>query len=258
MHLNTLFITKLVVLAQNEIAAQNIALPVTSEVPKLGETDIFTMMTGSGPMVQSVLICLVVLSLFSWAITIAKYLQFRQARSQSHEFNNIFWETRNFARVDDSSRRLQGSPLARLFLSGYRELSSLVQEAKDKPFKSVDLALMTVEHALKRAKQNEVLKLEKGITFLATVATAAPFIGLFGTVWGIMRAFHSLSSVQSTTLQAVAPGISEALVATAIGLAAAIPASIAYNFLIVAVKEFKLTMTNFSEEFLDVAKQHIS
>lgn len=260
MHLNTLFISKIIIFAQNQVASQDLALPVTGEAPKVAEADIFTMMTGSGPMVQAVLFSLILLSLFSWAITIAKYLQFKKAKSQSYEFNNIFWETRNFARVDDSSRRLQGSPLAKLFLSGYRELTNLMndKESNAKQFRSVDLALVTVEHALKRAKQTEVIKLEKGITFLATVATAAPFIGLFGTVWGIMRAFHSLSSVQSTTLQAVAPGISEALVATAIGLAAAIPASIAYNFLVVAVKDFKQTMANFSDEFIDIAKQHIS
>ena len=261
MHLNTLFLNKLIILAQNQLNSQDIALPAVAEAPKVAEHDILSMMSGSGPTVQAVLIILILLSLFSWAITIAKYLQFRQARAQSGEFNNIFWETRNFARVDDSSRRLQGSPLSRMFMSGYRELSSLMQEGRGeaiKQYHSLDLALVTVEHALKRAKHSEVIKLEKGLTFLATVATAAPFIGLFGTVWGIMTAFHSLSSVQSTTLQAVAPGISEALVATAIGLAAAIPASIAYNFLVVSVKEFKQSMTNFSDEFIDIAKQHVS
>lgn len=259
MNLHGSLFANLIIFAQNQLNGQDIAVPVVSEPAPVGETDIISMMTGSGPVVQAVLIVLIFLSIASWAITIAKYMQFKQAKKQSKEFNNIFWETRNFARVDDSSRRLQGSPLARLFLSGYRELSHLMEEGKEaaRP-KSADLALVTVDHALKRAKQAELTKLEKGVTFLATTATAAPFIGLFGTVWGIMRAFHSLSSVQSTTLQAVAPGISEALVATAIGLAAAIPAAIAYNFLVVAVKEFKMTMNNFSDEFLDIAKIHIS
>lgn len=262
--LNIRFLNSVLVFAQNagggDVASGDLAVPqLPVAPPAVGETDILSMMTGSGPVVQLVLIVLILLSLFSWAITIAKYLQFKQAKKESNEFNNIFWETRNFARVDDSSRRLQGSPLARLFLAGYRELSHILHDDKEAAkAPSTDLALVTVDHALKRAKQKEIQKLEKGVTFLATTATAAPFIGLFGTVWGIMRAFHSLSSVQSTTLQAVAPGISEALVATAIGLAAAIPAAVAYNFLVVAAKEFKAMMNNFSDEFLDIAKQHFS
>ena len=96
--------------------------------------------------------------------------------------------------------------------------------------------------------------MEKGVTFLATTASAAPFIGLFGTVWGIMRAFNNLGSAQMTTIQAVAPGISEALVATAIGLAAAIPAAIAYNYFAVALRQARESMGRFTEEFLTVAK----
>jgi biopolymer transport protein TolQ len=235
--------------------------PITNEMvtsPAVHDTSIFEMATGSGPVVQFVLIVLLVLSIWSWAITFAKVLQFSRARKQSKEFNDLFWETRNFARVDDSSRRLSDSPLVRVFSSGYRELSHILQEGGKNINKEPSLMLATVEHALKRAGLDESARLERGITFLASVASAAPFIGLFGTVWGIMTAFNGLSKGGASTIQAVAPGISEALVATAIGLAAAIPAAIAYNFFVTSVKHFKQSMATFGDEFLDIAKQNFT
>lgn len=219
---------------------------------------IWSMMVGSSVIVQLVLILLLVLSVWSWTITIAKFLQFRRARKDSQEFSSIFWESRNFSRIEDSSRRLDSSPLAQVFTSGYRELTKLVTEAAANNLKADSSnQISTVERALKRAEFDESVKLERGITFLATVASAAPFIGLFGTVWGIMNAFHGLSSAKSTTLQAVAPGISEALVATAIGLAAAIPAAVAYNYFAVAVRQFRDSMDTFSADFLNVARTHV-
>ncbi len=215
---------------------------------------ILSMVLGSGLVVQSVLYLLIALSLGSWTITIAKFLQLKRAREESKEFSTLFWETRNFARVDDSSGRLTGSPLAKVFQGGYRELSHLLQE---KGTKKLDSDLSTLERALRRAEFSEAQKLEGGITFLATVASAAPFIGLFGTVWGIMNAFHGLSFAKNSTIQAVAPGISEALVATAIGLAAAIPAAIAYNYFSVDVRRFRESMDKFSEEFLSVARRSL-
>lgn len=214
----------------------------------------FSMVLGSGPVVQGVLFLLIGLSIWSWTITVAKYIQFRKAKDDTDEFSTIFWETRSLPRLDDSARRLEASPLARVFASGYRELSHLYQEGVTKKIERATLG--TVERALKRAEVEEGVRLEKGITFLATVASAAPFIGLFGTVWGIMNAFHGLSSVQSVTIQAVAPGISEALVATAIGLAAAIPAAVAYNYFAVAVRQFRESMDAFREEFLNIALTH--
>ena len=217
---------------------------------------IWTMVLGSGPIVQFVLVLLIVLSIWSWAITISKMVQFRRARAASQSFSSIFWESRNLARIDDSTRRLAASPLAQVFTSGYKELSHVVQggETSKASGARVESYLQTVERALRRAELDEALKLEQGITFLATVASAAPFVGLFGTVWGIMNAFHGLSNTASSTLQAVAPGISEALVATAIGLAAAIPAAVAYNFFAVGVRHFRESMARFSEEFLTLAR----
>ena len=186
---------------------------------------VFSAVFGSGVVVQSVLLLLIALSVLSWAIAIAKFLQFRRARNDSEAFTSIFWETRNLARVDDSSRRLGASPLAQVFMCGYHELTKTLQEKENARGDYDDADIDTIEQALRRAEFDQSIKLERGITFLATVASSAPFIGLFGTVWGIMNAFQGLSSAKSTTIQAVAPGISEALVATAIGLAAAIPAA---------------------------------
>ena len=227
--------------------------------PEVIETPgMLSMIFGSGLVVQSVLIILILLSIWSWAITIAKMIQFKRVERKSNEFSQIFWETRNLARIDDSSRRLSESPLARVFVSGYRELMSLLQEEKTPGARATDSAndLGIVEMALRRAELEESHRLEKGITFLASVASSAPFIGLFGTVWGIMNAFHGLSHAKSTTIQAVAPGISEALVATAVGLAAAIPAAIAFNYFTSSLKRVRQGMDSFADEFLNIAKKY--
>jgi biopolymer transport protein TolQ len=217
---------------------------------------ILAMVMGSGLVVQSVLLILIALSVWSWAITIAKTLHFRRARAESKEFNDIFWESRNLTRIDDSARRLNASPLVQVFSSGYREFGHVLQ---DKSGFGQSESLPTVERALARAEFEEAVKLERGITFLATTASAAPFIGLFGTVWGIMNAFHGLSAPgAASTIQAVAPGISEALVATAIGLGAAIPAAVAFNYFTVAMRQFRESMNRFSADFLEIARQSIA
>ncbi len=228
-------------------------------VPVVEAPSMWGMIFGSGLVVQSVLLLLIALSIWSWAITIAKTIQFRRAKASSDEFSQVFWETRNFSRIDESSRRLTSSPLASVFTSGYRELLHTVQEGKQAAnggLGDVQSELGTVERALRRAELEETHRLERGVTFLASVASAAPFIGLFGTVWGIMNAFHGLSQAKSSTIQAVAPGISEALVATAVGLAAAIPAAVAFNYFTATIKKFRQVMDGFSEEFLNIARRY--
>ena len=219
---------------------------------------IYDMIFNSTPVVQSVLILLILLSLLSWAIAIGKFLQFSKAKKDSSVFTKIFWETRNLSKIDDSARNLQASPLVHIFTAGYRELTFQLHEHSEKKKKGEESAdggeLESLEMALKRSQMEISHKLEKGLTFLATVASAAPFIGLFGTVWGIMNAFHGLGTSGTSTIQAVAPGISEALVATAVGLAAAIPSSVAYNYFTVTVKNYRSKMVRFSEEFMHVAE----
>jgi biopolymer transport protein TolQ len=215
------------------------------------ETDLISLLLGGSLVVQAVLLLLIALSIWSWAIVIGKHFQFKKARVASEEFHSLFWESRNLPRVEDSARRLAASPLVQVFLSGYREYVRVGQDKDVAP----QNAFSTVETALRRAEIEESAKLEKGIVFLATVSSSAPFIGLFGTVWGIMNAFMGLSSLKSTTIQAVAPGISEALIATAVGLAAAIPAAVAFNYFSTAVRQFRQSMSTFSDEFLSLAQQ---
>ena len=220
------------------------------------EEGILNMIMGSGAVVKAVLILLIALSLWSWTITIAKILQFRKARSQSEQFSTKFWESRNLSKIDTETRTLLASPLSHVFVAGYKTLGELLEESKDgdEAVENARFGKMDIlQNALKRAELKESERLEKGTTFLATVASAAPFIGLFGTVWGIMDAFQALGHVTSTSLQAVAPSISEALIATAIGLAAAIPAAVAYNFFVVSIKKFKDSMASFSSEFIGIA-----
>lgn len=222
-----------------------------------GSSSLLDMVSSSGPLVFCVLLVLLGLSVLSWATMIAKTLQFKRAKAESEEFRNIFYETKNFARIDDASRRLQASPLAHLFASGYRELLTVVQNPDGglRPIRDPESELDMVERALRRTQLDESHRLEKGVTFLATVASSAPFIGLFGTVMGIMNAFHSLSFAKNSTIQAVAPGISEALFATAVGLAAAIPSAIAYNYLSSNLRRLRQTMDAFGDEFISVAKR---
>ncbi len=217
------------------------------------EESILHMVVGSGVVVKSVLITLLLLSLWSWTITIAKVLQFRKAKAESEKFSTLFWDTKNLSQIDHSTRDLTASPLTHVFANGYKTLGDLMREREEKKSGARLNELEIIQMALKRAELKEGIRLEQGVTFLATVASAAPFIGLFGTVWGIMNAFSGLGHATSTSIQAVAPGISEALIATAIGLAAAIPAAIAYNYFAVAIKHFKDSMEGFSSEFLSIA-----
>jgi biopolymer transport protein TolQ len=222
------------------------------------EEGILDMVANSGPVVTAVLIILVLLSLWSWTITIAKLLQFRKAKKETEAFSQIFWESRNLSQIDGATRRLLSTPLSHVFNSGYKTLGDLIKEREEREEREAGSArfgeIDILQMSLNRAEIEEGVRLEKGVTFLATVASAAPFIGLFGTVWGIMDAFLGLGKGGvATTLEAVAPGISEALIATAIGLAAAIPAAIAYNFFVVEVKNFKDLMTSFSSEFISIA-----
>src|SRR5262249_42760113 len=150
------------------------------------------------------------------------------------------------------------SPVAQVFRAGYQELLRLTRSRRGGEGESeTELGgAANVERAMRRATNQEVTRLEKALTFLATTASTAPFIGLFGTVWGIMNAFRGLSEAQTSSIQAVAPGISEALVATAVGLAAAIPAVVGYNHFNHEVRVLHTDMENFSAEFLNIAERH--
>lgn len=221
---------------------------------------VLDLVKGSGPLVQAVLYLLVLFSIVSWGIMFAKYLQVRRAKSESAKFIEIFWQSRNLASIHDASRELKSSPVAQVFRAGYEELLRVSRSKKESPQgESLTTELGGVDNvtrAMKRATSVEITKLEKSLTFLATTASTTPFIGLFGTVWGIMNAFMGLSVTHSSSIQAVAPGIAEALIATAAGLAAAIPALMAYNHFVQRIKVLAVDMDNFSHEFLNIAERH--
>lgn len=221
---------------------------------------ILDLVRGAGVVVQFVLYLLILFSVVSWGIIAQKYRQIRRAKRESEKFIEIFWERRNLSSIHDASRELTASPVAQVFRSGYEELVRVSRSKKESsPGESMTTELSGVDNvsrAMKRATSVEITKLEKYSSFLATVASSAPFVGLFGTVWGIMNAFRGLSVTHSSSIQAVAPGIAEALVATAVGLAAAIPALIAYNHFVQQVKVLAVEMDNFSQEFLNIAERH--
>lgn len=220
-----------------------------------------TMVTGSGPVVQLVLYILILFSVFSWGIIFYKLRQVRVARKQSLRFTDIFWDTKNLTTIHTASQELKLSPVAQVFRAGYQELVRLTRSKRQNNPGEATLTtelggIENVERAMKRAANQEITRLERALTFLATTASATPFIGLFGTVWGIMTAFRGLSVTQSSSIQAVAPGIAEALIATATGLVAAIPAVIAYNHFARQIRVLSAEMENFSSEFLNIAERH--
>ncbi len=217
------------------------------------------MLTGSGPVVLAVLYLLIVLSVASWGVVLYKARQILTTRRASEAFIELFWETRNLTEVSRACGGLPASPVAEVFTAGYEELVRLRNQKKAAADEGLGTELggvANVERAMRRAASLERTNLEKMLTFLATTASTAPFIGLFGTVWGIMNSFRGLSVAGGSTLQAVAPGISEALVATAAGLAAAIPALVAYNHFARRTRVIAGEMDNFISDFLNIAERH--
>lgn len=220
----------------------------------------------SGPVVKVVLVILLFFSIFSWAIIFAKMRLIRQADKESRLFLRTFWEGKQLASIFGDSKKLRHSPTAEVFRSGYVELTKLSQakanpdssrKVSDPTTLSIDLSgTENISRAMHQAATTELTKLERGLGFLATTGSTTPFIGLFGTVWGIMDAFRGIGLRGSATLAVVAPGISEALIATAAGLAAAIPAVVAYNYYINRIKVLSADMDNFSSEFLNIVERH--
>lgn len=227
----------------------------------LRQNNVIDIVLHSGPVVQGVLYLLLFFSVVSWGIILYKSRRLRRAQRESKRFIDIFWETKNLSAIHATSLDMKGSPVAQVFRAGYQELSRVTRGRKQANPGEGELTtelggVKNVERAMRQAINQEITRLEQTLTFLATTASAAPFIGLFGTVWGIMNAFRGLSVAQSSSIQAVAPGIAEALVATAVGLAAAIPAVIAYNSFARQVRVLSAEMENFAAEFLNIAERH--
>jgi len=215
-----------------------------------------------------VLFILGMISIVSWGIILYKLWSFKRSRTQTTQFLEVFRRSNKFSEVQAVCRSLAASPLVGLFQSGYAELTAQLRQSSPdvsngpnpKPAGSRPTlkSLPAVDRALLRASVMEINKLEKHVSFLATAASVSPFIGLFGTVWGIMTSFEGIGQTGSTNLGVVAPGIAEALVATAAGLAAAIPAVWFYNLLTQRVKVFASDMDDFSMEFLNISERNFT
>jgi biopolymer transport protein TolQ len=216
-----------------------------------------------------VLAILIVFSIVSWGIILHKLWTFNRIQSQTEKFLDIFRRSTKFSEVQGVCQSLSESPLVGIFLAGYAELNLQLRQTggtANNPTSAVSApaarpalkSLTSVDRALMRASNVEVMKLERRITFLATTAAVTPFIGLFGTVFGIIGAFQGIGASGSTSLDVVAPGIAEALIATAAGLAAAIPAVYFYNLLTSRVKTFATNMDDFTLEFLNIVERNFT
>ncbi len=218
--------------------------------------DLVRMVIDASPMVKFIMVILVVFSVSCWAIVFTKYRQFATAGTESKQFLDLFWKSKTLAAVFQESKELSNSPLAQVFRAGYGELSKLNQLRGADEGLAPDLAgLDNLHRALGKMGRSEVARLSGSLGFLATAGNTAPFIGLFGTVWGIMNSFRGIGVTGSASLAAVAPGISEALIATAAGLATAIPAVAFYNYYLNRLRFIEDEMEGFSAELINLVRR---
>ena len=229
------------------------------------QTDFFQLLTQGGLIAETVLVLLLVFSALSWGVILYKFWQYRRAGQQTSTFIDVFRKSSKFSEVQGVCRSLPDSPLVGLFQAGYAELNMQLRgggNPENKPAGSAARptlkSLDAVDRALLRATTVEMTKLERRVPFLATTASITPFIGLFGTVWGIMDSFQRIGVAGSSSLAVVAPGIAHALIATAAGLFAAIPAVYFYNHFTNRVKHFSAEMDDFSLEFLNIAERNFT
>jgi len=217
--------------------------------------NIFSLISQATIVVKFILLVLILFSVFSWAIIIYKARSLKRAEVTSRQFLETFRRSKSLNEVNEAARRYKNSPLSTIFQAAFKELVHLTRSnpQPQNPINGEKLEL--INRSLLRAANEEINRLEKMMSFLATCGSVTPFIGLFGTVWGIMDAFHKIGVVRSASLVTVAPGIAEALIATAIGLFAAIPAVIAYNHFLGRIKEIITTMDDFNLEFLNIIEK---
>lgn len=221
-------------------------------------------------MAKGVLLILLIFSITSWAIMLNKFFVYRSARNEDSKFLEVFSKTENLTQIYDfaKAKELRLSPLARLFLTGYGELYLFQERAKDNRKKHGKAPLPSGEKlterdikgislALNKAINREVARFSRRLEFLATTGSTTPFIGLFGTVWGIMHSFRSIGVQGTASIGGVAPGIAEALIATAAGLVAAIPAVIFFNYLNNKVFLLTSTMDDFCQDFVYLAEKKL-
>ena len=218
------------------------------------DMSILSLVMGASFAVQVVLFILLAASFASWSIIFTKRRLIRRTKSASDDFETSFWSGGDLNTLYRAASRQKGgsSGMASIFEAGFREFNRVTQQGGVEPDKIVD----ECRRAMRVSQMREVDRLEDGLATLATIGSTSPYVGLFGTVWGIMNSFRALGNVQSATLAMVAPGIAEALVATAMGLFAAIPAVIAYNRYADKVGRLEIRYDGFMEEFSSILQRH--
>jgi len=235
--------------------------PVISAASDLFDTRVFQHILLAGPIVKFVLLTLIVFSIVSWAIIFLKYRLFKGIERNQVAFTKAFAEGKNLASLYEQAEKSERTPLTEVFRTGYLELMRIQRMRSGEPAavagRSGSLPLENVERAMRKAANEEIALMETYLPFLATTGSATPFIGLFGTVWGIMNAFSGIAVTGSATLSTVAPGIAEALVATAAGLAAAIPSVMAYNFFLNRVRAIGTRIDSFTIEFVNFLERNL-
>jgi len=210
--------------------------------------EVVDMISNTGAVAKLVLLTLLVFSLISWAIILTKWSRLRKARAQSGRFVRAFRKAQRLQDMAAVADQFKPSPLVGVFDGGYEEYKR--QAATSGGLRN----LLSIQRGMQIGASEEITRLERNVPWLAITAAVTPFVGLFGTVWGIIDAFHGLGTAGAATLRAVAPGISEALITTAAGLAAAIPAVVAYNLIGASIREFAARSDDFALEFLNAVE----
>lgn len=224
-----------------------------TQTPALAQLGMLDLLAEAGLMAKLVLLLLLFASIFSWAIIVTKWRSLRSAMGENEKFLNIFWHGRSIDEILTKSEKFPGSPVAAVFRSGVKEYKKLPTNEPD--LMSTGGTIDNVSRALSRASSTQIGVYEKNVSWLATTASAAPFVGLFGTVWGIMNSFQNIGASGAANLAVVAPGISEALIATAMGIGVAIPPVIAYNHFAGQIKKLAADMDGFSQDFLNIIQR---
>lgn len=221
--------------------------------------DSFDAILQASPIVQVVLLILIGLSVVCWAIGFSKHRKFKALREANQLFVEKFWKASSLDHLYEDIESYRDSSIARIFKAAYLEMKKLA-ESPQSNHATGERPMLTgidnIERVIRKNTDNEMALMESRLTVLATTGSTGPFIGLFGTVWGIMGSFHKIGMTGNASLAVVAPGISEALIATAIGLAAAIPAVVLYNNFISQIKKEEIEINNFTTDFLNIVKRN--
>lgn len=217
----------------------------------LTQAGILDLIADAGIVAKFVLLVLFSASIFCWAIIITKWRTFKNAIRQNRKFSDIFWNSKSIDEILGKTEKFPNAPVVNIFKSGIRELKKLSASEGTTNQEKLDF----LYRSLVRTSSEELASLERHVGWLATTASAAPFVGLFGTVWGIMNSFQNIGATGNANLAVVAPGISEALITTAAGIAAAIPAVVAYNYFVGQARRVAADMDSFAFDFISILQR---